>query len=159
MNDQADRQQDDSVPAVVSGEWLASHLSDSQIRVAGVRWYLHTTGKRGRDEYAAGHIPGALHIPMDELAGRLAAMAPPTMAPPMIPPATAAPRPRCALAGVAVSEPAAIAATATKAANVFFMSWALLEMAPQVSAGFKVNSHAVFETGRLARKRTMVNSK
>jgi hypothetical protein len=56
-------------------------------------------------------------------------MAPPTIAPPMIPPATAAPRARWALAGVAVSDPA-IVATATKAANVFFMSRALLEMAP-----------------------------
>jgi hypothetical protein len=56
------------------------------------------------------------------------------MAPPMIPPATAAPRPRCALAGVAVSEPA-IVAIATKAANVFFMLRALLEMAPLASAG------------------------
>jgi rhodanese-related sulfurtransferase len=27
---------------------------------------------RGDDEYAAGHIPGALHIPADELPGRLA---------------------------------------------------------------------------------------
>jgi rhodanese-related sulfurtransferase len=27
---------------------------------------------RGADEYAAGHIPGALRIPADELAGRLA---------------------------------------------------------------------------------------
>jgi rhodanese-related sulfurtransferase len=26
---------------------------------------------RGEEEYAAGHIPGALHIPADELAGRL----------------------------------------------------------------------------------------
>jgi hypothetical protein len=69
-------------------------------------------------------------------------MAPPTMAPPMIPPATAAPRPRCALAGVAASEPA-IVATATKAANVFFMSWALQEMAPSVSAGFR-STHTLY---------------
>jgi rhodanese-related sulfurtransferase len=27
---------------------------------------------RGADEYAAGHIPGALHIPEDQLAKRLA---------------------------------------------------------------------------------------
>ncbi len=26
---------------------------------------------RGADEYAAGHIPGALHIPADEVEGRL----------------------------------------------------------------------------------------
>lgn len=27
---------------------------------------------RGRDDYATGHLPGALHIPADELPGRLA---------------------------------------------------------------------------------------
>src|SRR6476620_11208188 len=47
------------------------------------------------------------------------------IAPPSKPAATPAATPRCALAGVAASEPA-IVATATKAANVFFMFWALL---------------------------------
>src|SRR5439155_12873807 len=47
-------------------------------------------------------------------------MAPPTIAPPIRPAATPAATPRCALAGVAASEPAIIA-TATKAANVFFI--------------------------------------
>src|SRR5450631_1837314 len=47
-------------------------------------------------------------------------MAPPTMAPPISPAATPAATPRCALAGVATSEPA-IVATATKPANVFFI--------------------------------------
>jgi hypothetical protein len=49
------------------------------------------------------------------------------IAPPISPPTTPAATPRCALAGVAASEPA-IVATATKAANVFFMSLALLEV-------------------------------
>src|SRR6266403_3583737 len=66
-------------------------------------------------------------------------MAPPTIAPPISPAATPAATPRCALAGVAASEPA-IVATATKAVNVFFMSRALLEMAPAASAGFKVTN-------------------
>src|ERR1019366_977923 len=70
-------------------------------------------------------------------------MAPPTIAPPMIPPATAAPRPRCALAGVAGSGPAVVA-TATKATNVFFMSWALLEMAPSVGAGVVKVTHTPY---------------
>src|SRR5258706_16368189 len=64
-------------------------------------------------------------------------MAPPRLAPPIGPAATPAATPRCALAGVAASEPA-IVATATKAVNVFFMSRALLERAPAASAGFKV---------------------
>jgi hypothetical protein len=64
-------------------------------------------------------------------------MAPPTMAPPISPAATPAATPRCALAGVAASDPA-IVATATKAANVFFISLALQKMALCVSAGFKM---------------------
>ena len=58
-------------------------------------------------------------------------------APPIRPPTTAAPTPRCALAGVAASEPA-IVATAIKAANVFFLSLALLEFALSGGAGFRV---------------------
>src|SRR3954464_11112676 len=63
-------------------------------------------------------------------------MAPPTIAPPISPAATPAATPRCALAGVALSEPA-IVATATKAANVFFIRTALLEVAPQAAPGLK----------------------
>src|SRR5438132_12661771 len=66
------------------------------------------------------------------------------MAPPIRPPTTPAATPRCALAGVAASEPA-IVATATKAANVFFMLRALLEVAPSADAGFKGDSHAALE--------------
>jgi hypothetical protein len=85
-------------------------------------------------------------------------MAPPTIAPPISPAATPAATPRCALAGVAASE-AAIVATATKAANVFFMSWALLEMAPSFSAGFKV-THATYSKLAVSlKKRTTVNPK
>jgi hypothetical protein len=57
-----------------------------------------------------------------------------------------------------VSDPA-IVATATTAANAFFMSKALLEVAPLASAcGFQV-THAVFVTGRLAKNRKTVNRK
>ena len=31
---------------------------------------------RGREEYAAGHVAGALHIPVDQLAGRLGELPP-----------------------------------------------------------------------------------
>jgi hypothetical protein len=85
-------------------------------------------------------------------------MAPPTIAPPINPPTTAAPTPRCALAGVAASE-AAIVATATKAANVFFMSWALLELAPSGSAGFKVTHTPYSKLAVSLKKRTTVNPK
>src|SRR5580700_2931937 len=62
------------------------------------------------------------------------------MAPPMMPPAIAAPSARWALAGVAVSAQATVAA-ARSAANVFFMSRTLLEMR-RLSApgGIKIDS-------------------
>lgn len=50
------------VSALVSTAWLAAHLRDAAVRVADVRWYLPHTGKDGRDEYAAGHVPGAVFV-------------------------------------------------------------------------------------------------
>jgi thiosulfate/3-mercaptopyruvate sulfurtransferase len=53
-------------PVVVSGEWLAAHLSD--VRAVDVRWYLD--GRSGRAAYRAGHLPGAVWLDIDsELSG------------------------------------------------------------------------------------------
>jgi thiosulfate/3-mercaptopyruvate sulfurtransferase len=49
---------------LVSTEWLADHLGDSDLRVADVRWYLPAPA-RGAEEYAAGHIPGAVFFDLD----------------------------------------------------------------------------------------------
>src|SRR4029079_11540906 len=78
------------------------------------------------------------------------------MAPPSRPAATPAATPRCALAGVAASEPA-IVATATKAAKVFFMSWALLGWRPQ-APGLEV-THTLISNCRFAKKAHMGQSK
>ncbi len=48
---------------LATAEWLAAHLDDPAVRVADVRWYLG--GKRGADEYARGHIPGAVFVDLD----------------------------------------------------------------------------------------------
>jgi hypothetical protein len=56
------------------------------------------------------------------------------------------------------SEPV-IVATATKAANDFFMSWALLEMALSVSAGFKITHTPYSKLTVSLKKRTTVNPK
>jgi thiosulfate/3-mercaptopyruvate sulfurtransferase len=48
---------------LVDVAWLAAHLSDPRVRVADVRWYL--SGKRGADEYARGHVPGAAYVDLD----------------------------------------------------------------------------------------------
>jgi thiosulfate/3-mercaptopyruvate sulfurtransferase len=48
---------------LVNVSWLAAHLGDPHVFVADVRWYL--SGKRGADEFARGHIPGAAFVDVD----------------------------------------------------------------------------------------------
>src|ERR1700678_3516461 len=49
---------------LIDPAWLAVHLDDPRVRIADVRWYL-PGGKRGADEYARGHIPGAAFVDLD----------------------------------------------------------------------------------------------
>ena len=53
---------------LVSAGWLAEHLGDPDVRVIDFRWYL--AGRRGADEYARGHIPGAVFVDMEAMPGR-----------------------------------------------------------------------------------------
>ena len=48
---------------IVSVSWLAEHLDDPGLRIADVRWSL--TGPSGRERYADGHLPGAIHLDID----------------------------------------------------------------------------------------------
>lgn len=48
---------------LVDVAWLAAHLEDATVRVVDLRWYL--SGRRGADEYARGHIPGAVFIDLE----------------------------------------------------------------------------------------------
>ncbi len=64
-SDSSDRSQEPGAPPLVSTEWLAERLDDPPLRVADVRWYLPHVGKRGTDEYARGHIPGAVFVDLD----------------------------------------------------------------------------------------------
>jgi thiosulfate/3-mercaptopyruvate sulfurtransferase len=50
--------------ALVSTDWLAARLTDPGLRVVDVRWYLDPS-RKGRDAYAAGHIPGAVFLDVD----------------------------------------------------------------------------------------------
>lgn len=52
-------------PLLVSTTWLAAHLNDPRIRIADVRWYLFEKDLTGQNEYAKGHLPGAVFIDMD----------------------------------------------------------------------------------------------
>jgi len=49
---------------IVSPADLAARLGDPAIRVVDVRWVLGNPG-RGREEYDAGHIPGAIFLDVD----------------------------------------------------------------------------------------------
>ena len=46
-------------------EWLAHHLDDPALRIVDTRWYLDPA-RKGRDAYAAGHVPGAVFLDVDE---------------------------------------------------------------------------------------------
>jgi len=53
-----------TTPLLVSCEWLANHASDSQVRVADVRWSLVEKDK-GRTAYQEAHVPGAVFLDVD----------------------------------------------------------------------------------------------
>lgn len=52
----------------VSSGWLADHLDDPEVVVIDGTWHLAATGRDGRREYEAGHIPGALYFDIDAIA-------------------------------------------------------------------------------------------
>lgn len=54
--------------ALVSTEWLAAHLSAPDVRVVDASWFMPSAGRNGREEYEAGHIPGAVYFDVDEIA-------------------------------------------------------------------------------------------
>ena len=54
-----------SVPLLVSAEWLEEHLDAPDVRVVDVRWSLLEKDK-GRNAYLAAHIPGAIHLDVDQ---------------------------------------------------------------------------------------------
>jgi thiosulfate/3-mercaptopyruvate sulfurtransferase len=49
---------------LISPEELATRLFEPNLKIADVRWYLGEP-ERGRAEYAAGHLPGAVFVDLD----------------------------------------------------------------------------------------------
>jgi thiosulfate/3-mercaptopyruvate sulfurtransferase len=66
--------------ALVTTEWLASHLGDRDIVVVDGSWYLPAANRDGFKEYQAAHIPGAVYFDIDEISDHGAG--PPHMLPP-----------------------------------------------------------------------------
>ncbi len=58
----------DDPKTLVSTQWLAAHLSDSDLRVLDASWYLPAQNRDAKAEYAAAHIPGAGFFDIDEIA-------------------------------------------------------------------------------------------
>src|SRR5438046_1247078 len=53
--------------ALVSAEWLAGHLDDDGVRVIDVTYVHHALKRDAKAEYAAKHIPGAVHFDIDQI--------------------------------------------------------------------------------------------
>ncbi|HEY1420646.1 MAG TPA: sulfurtransferase [Candidatus Dormibacteraeota bacterium] len=52
---------------LVDARWLHEHLDDPDVRVVDFRWYL--LDRKGREEYARGHIPGAVFVDLEAVTG------------------------------------------------------------------------------------------
>ena len=71
----------DDPKTLVSTDWLAAHLSDPDLRIIDASWHMPATGRDGRAEYAAAHIPGARFFDIDAISDQRSAL--PHMAPPV----------------------------------------------------------------------------
>lgn len=56
-----------SLESLVSPEWLAAHLQDPDLVVIDGSWYLPAMNRDPKQEYAAGHIPGAVFFDVDAI--------------------------------------------------------------------------------------------
>jgi thiosulfate/3-mercaptopyruvate sulfurtransferase len=58
------------VNPLVSTAWLASRLHEPRVRAVDASWYLRSAGRDAADEFAAGHIPGAVRFDLDAVSAR-----------------------------------------------------------------------------------------
>ena len=56
--------------SLVSTEWLSARLGEADLKVVDASWHLPASGRNGRDEYLAAHIPRALFLDIDEVADK-----------------------------------------------------------------------------------------
>ena len=56
--------------SLVSTEWLAQHLGEPDLVVVDSSWFMPASGRSGRQEYLAAHIPGARFLDIDEVSDR-----------------------------------------------------------------------------------------
>lgn len=70
----------DTPGPLVSTQWLADHLDAPDVRVVDATYFLPMEKRDAQAEYLAGHIPGAVFFPIDEIADTTSAL--PHMLPP-----------------------------------------------------------------------------
>ena len=56
--------------SLVSTDWLAQHLGEGGLTVVDASWHMPASGRSGRDEYLAAHIPGARYLDIDEVSDK-----------------------------------------------------------------------------------------
>ena len=66
---------------VVTTEWLAKHLGESDLRVVDGTWHMQQAKRDARAEFEAAHVPGATFFDIDAISDRS------TTLPHMLPPA------------------------------------------------------------------------
>ncbi|SLN16806.1 3-mercaptopyruvate sulfurtransferase [Aquimixticola soesokkakensis] len=66
---------------LVTTDWLAQHLKNPDLRVIDASWYMPADKRDAQAEYAAGHIPGARFVDIDDLSDLRSDL--PHMAPPV----------------------------------------------------------------------------
>ena len=56
--------------SLVSTQWLAGHLGEPDLAIVDSSWHMPASGRNGRGEYLAAHIPGARFLDIDEVADK-----------------------------------------------------------------------------------------
>ncbi len=59
---------------LVSTAWLAANLSEADVVIVDASWHMPATGRNGREEYLAAHIPGARFLDIDAVADTSSAL-------------------------------------------------------------------------------------
>lgn len=54
--------------ALVTGEWLAAHLNDPDLRIIDATYHLPHSDRDAYEEWTYRHIPGAMHFDIDKVA-------------------------------------------------------------------------------------------
>jgi thiosulfate/3-mercaptopyruvate sulfurtransferase len=55
---------------LVSTDWLAAHLGEPDLRIVDASWHMPASGRSGREEFLAAHIPGADFLDIDALSDK-----------------------------------------------------------------------------------------